>query len=86
MALPSPAHAHPSYNDKNCGHLALPSCSDGTVGPGMPGVNTICNTKMSQAMADFELLLRQVFVRRNFQECPARRGQGLVRRAGRLRP
>jgi hypothetical protein len=57
MALPLPAHAHPSYNDKNCGHLALPSCSDGTVGRGMPGVNGICNTKMSQAPADFELLL-----------------------------
>jgi hypothetical protein len=31
-----------------------PSCSVGTVGRGMPGVNGICNTKMSQAAADFE--------------------------------
>jgi hypothetical protein len=59
MALPLPAHAHPSYNDKNCSHLAIPSCSDATVGRGMPGVNGICNTKMSQVPQGFELLLRQ---------------------------
>jgi hypothetical protein len=36
-----------------------PSCSDGTVGADMPGVNGICNPKMSQLTGIFELLLRQ---------------------------
>jgi hypothetical protein len=34
----------------------------------MPGVNGICNPKMSQAPGIFELLLRQAVTRRNFRK------------------
>jgi hypothetical protein len=40
----------------------------------MPGVNGICNTKMSQTAADFERKLRSSVFRRNFHENVARRG------------
>jgi hypothetical protein len=39
----------------------------------MPGVNGICNTKMSQCGMFFELFLRQGAALRNFQNCPAKR-------------
>jgi hypothetical protein len=39
----------------------------------MPGVNRICNTKMSQAAAYFELLLRHAAALRNFSTMSARR-------------
>jgi hypothetical protein len=46
----------------------------------MPGVNRICNTKMSQAAAYFELLLRHAAAWRNFLYEVARR-RPCVRRA-----
>jgi hypothetical protein len=39
----------------------------------MPGVNRICNTKMSHTGADFELLLRSGRVLRNFPHLSAKR-------------
>ncbi|WP_146037980.1 hypothetical protein [Tabrizicola aquatica] len=66
MVKPSPAHALPSYDDKNSGHWPIPSCSVGTVGADMPGVNGICNLKMSLSGSVFELLLRHDAALRNF--------------------
>jgi hypothetical protein len=44
-----------------------PSRSVGTVGADMPGVNRICNTKMSLSRGIFELLLRRDAALRNIQ-------------------
>jgi hypothetical protein len=38
----------------------------------MPGVNRICNTKMSQRSVIFELLLRQDAALRNIPNCSAK--------------
>jgi hypothetical protein len=48
-----------------------PSRSVGTVGGDMPGVNWICNTKMSHRAAYFELLLRRDAALRNIQNFDA---------------
>jgi hypothetical protein len=44
-----------------------PLRSVGTVGRDMPGVNRICNTKMSQGTGIFEVLLRMLAALRNFR-------------------
>jgi hypothetical protein len=44
-----------------------PSRSVGTVGADMPGVNGICNTKMSLCAGIFVLLLRHDAALRNFR-------------------
>ncbi|MDX5351238.1 MAG: hypothetical protein LPJ95_11140, partial [Paracoccaceae bacterium] len=63
---PSPAHALPSYDDKKSGHWTTLDVSVGTVGADMPGVNGICNTKVSLGRRIIELLLRQDAEWRNF--------------------
>jgi hypothetical protein len=47
--------------------------SVGKVGADMPGVNRICNTKMSHLAADFELFLRSGASLRNFPHFLAKR-------------
>ena len=39
----------------------------------MPGVNRICNTKVSHSGADFELFLRKGVALRNFWKIAAKR-------------
>jgi hypothetical protein len=65
MVKPSPAHARPSYDDKKSGHWPIPFTFGWNLGRGMPGVNRICNTKVSRSGAYFELFLRQCVVLRN---------------------
>jgi hypothetical protein len=55
----------------------------------MPGVNGICNPKMSQLTGIFELLLRQAVALRNFRKKRPGAGEAPGRVdafAGRLRP
>jgi hypothetical protein len=77
MVKPLPAHARPSYDDKNPGHSPLSFMFGWKVGWDMPGVNGICKQKMSFVMAISDVLLPQGPALRNFHKT-VRPGRGTV--------